>query len=317
MNSNGAGITDLYGVVLADQAALMANHSLSSDSKTLYIEVTSSTSGSSTTTVQLNNYFGGISYNTAALLNTSGGASAEYANIEDAAGNKWGSVATAIDAFELTDTTLQINTPAIIPTDSAPPRIAATGLPGVVEGPSVNTVTALYEEADAAIFDGNAATGTRVVLAIAHTGVSNTAGTFLINTTGNNTTVGSNDEIWKIGDSTGSSEVEVYQLIIQFNEAIKCSSCTATVSNSTRYTVTASTPTVYGNHTATGTTLVGSSSNTLFVQFQLNNSQSTLDGDYISISGVSDMAGNTQAFTITLAVSGTGGIEVTPTTAIY
>ncbi|MBF0280785.1 MAG: hypothetical protein HQM13_23535 [SAR324 cluster bacterium] len=273
----------------------------------------------------MDSFFSDVSYSRTGTALSSGEAWATYDNLKEENGESWGSTGTdesagnynnstasitsSYDAF-IMDSSMVWLTPAIIPADSAAPRIAATGL---VTTPGLAARTT-YQRTGNVIYDGSTSSSTAVVLSIAHTDSTTTAGTYLINTTGTNAQHGySNDGLWNVGDTSTAASLEAYNIVINFNESIVCNSCLATPSGS----YSAASAVLYDNAAASSTTLIGSSTNTLKVSFSLSSGASVSAGDAVTIYGVEDTSGNTMPnFTITLG-SSTKGIMVSPTSAIY
>ncbi|MBF0286569.1 MAG: leucine-rich repeat domain-containing protein [SAR324 cluster bacterium] len=312
---------DPYGNSLASGANQQADVSLSTtnNQSTLTITVSDTTvSGTSytDTNVNMGAYFSPLQFSQSGSVGFPD-VYASFATLKDENGNTWGGIIGSANAYVAPSAIASSNillVPLIIASDATPPKIASTG---IVQRTSSSN---LGFSASNSLIDlgGN---GSSAILAIAHTGISVGTGdpdnnSYRINGTSGTGHIASSDNVWSIGDSNDSSTTEIYKILVMFNEAIVCNSCTLTASNTTKYETSSPTPVNSRNNTST--TLLGSSSNTLLLTFQLNASQIADSADSIIVSGVEDTSGNTTTdFTIKLSTTAGSGIIVTPTSAVY
>ncbi len=240
-----------------------------------------------------------------------------FATLKDENSNTWSDISGSANAYVAPSAIASSNillVPLLIGADATPPKIASTG---IVQRTSSSNLG--FSTSNSLIDLGTS--GTDAILAIVHTGISvgtadpnNTS--YRINGTSGTGHIASSDNIWSIGNSNDSSTTESYKILVMFNEAIICNSCTLTASNTTKYTTSSPTPVNSSNDTST--TLLGNSTNMLLLSFQLNVSQIADSADSITVSGVEDTSGNTATdFTITLSTTSGSGIIVTPTSAAY
>ncbi len=296
---------------IAAGTKLLATKELASDSKSLTITVSnttvsvgSGTDSKSAGSAQMGSYFSPLHYEQASAVGNPD-IYAFYGNLRDENGVTWGSTVAGSGNYYVFNSAGRGIEPHIMVADATPPKIASTSWIG--------------GKADNKIDLGSS--GTDAALAISHTGITQGSAAspltyYIINGTSGVGNVTETDSIWTIGDSNNANEVESYKVLVGFTEAIVCNSCTLTASSSTKYTT--STPTPVNSRHNTSTTLLGSSSNTLLLTFQLNANQTAVANDSMTVAGVEDTSGNTMStFTISLATTAGSGILVTPTSAVY